>query len=642
MADFAPERTLLNPKFEGYKLQVIPQDGVARYDLQYKPTQIATSGRSPLSFQEVQSRITHNHLALSTTADRGLYVDAERRVVVIEIGHPGNVPTFRVVHELPTLVFTPQADLVHREYPSASFLDESIAFVGDGLGNLYVLLIPLTADGPATLLACYELVDESSPNSNTSIPFRIHSVVKTPDNAAVALLSSRYYDAAAPPLSLSTKHYVSEFDVWAARFPPAYDHSQQSVKQLDIIWRRRGDDVPMLMAYDSSRRSYVLLGSSTYRDVVSAAPTTSYEPSPDEFAPIPRFGEDLDAEMPQQPTKPHPYSWTQSPDAVTVAFPLASTTLTSQIRVSFSQKTLTVHIQGASTIEVIPLPRHSAKQLWDGIRPSTSFWTWDREGEHKFGVLTLHLDKQNEGTKWMHVFASSGMSSTEADDVDVPETLDPSELYAIRESLEKYTAALREGEDASGLGLGKGLPALAQGEVDEEVDASVGRTAFLTWVCEDGSSPAWCTGQRDTAFNLLAAPLPGTGTGTSSLVVKNGIDGTLHTLNADCPGERPGWIHAGTFSALAFVLASKRDTRFTYHTPGSVLAFENGTQDRGGNVYIYRRCLLNQLWAKQSVLKVGDGSAGSLLGVGAFTTSGGQGCVVVCLCENELVVMPNV
>ncbi|KIJ62565.1 hypothetical protein HYDPIDRAFT_135637 [Hydnomerulius pinastri MD-312] len=640
MADFTPNRSLLNPKFEGYKLQLLSQDNVFRYNLQYKPTQAATSGRSPLSFQEVQSRITHNHLALSPKKGRGLYVDANHQVVVVDVADAGTDPSFNAVYELPTSVSAPEVDSVHREYASAAFLDESIAFVGDGQGTLYILDIPQA--GPATFLASFDLVDKESATANASIPFRIHNVVKTSDSTAIALLSSRHYDAAAvPSQNHPVKHH--EFDVWAAQFTLPFPEMKVDAAALDILWRRRGEDVPMLMAYDPTRKAYLILGSSTYRDV-NGPRATPYEPSPDEIAPIPREGENLDT----QPTKPHPYSWNQSPDVVTLAFPLPSPTQTSQIKVTFSQKTLTVHIQGSpSTIEGIPLPRYSAKQLWDGIRPSTSFWTWDREGTHKFGILTLHLDKQNEGTKWMHVFASSGTQSTDPSDVDVPETLDPSELYAIRESLEKYTAALKEGEDASGLGLGRGLPTLAQGEIDEEVDSEVGRVAFVTWVAGDGSVPAWCAGQRatDSAFNLLSAPLPGAEDGSLSLVAKNGIDGTRHVLEGGSAAddERPAWKHDRTFSALAFVLASKRDTRFTYHTPNAVFAFENG-QDRGGNVYIYRSSNPKELWAKQSVLGVGDVFGGSLLGVGAFKADeeGEESHTIICLCEKELVVLRNV
>ncbi|KAG2361709.1 hypothetical protein BDR07DRAFT_1358606 [Suillus spraguei] len=617
MSSFTPNHALLNPKFEGYKLEVISQeDAVTRFGLECRPTQVANSGRSPLSFKEVQSRITHNHLAIANDSGRCLYIDSEHRVILVDLANVG----------LRDIIF------FHREYPSAVFLDASTAFVADGQGALYILGLP--AEGVATILGCFELSDNTQTPHSAPTPFRIHSVARLSDGAAIALLSSRFYGESEAAQTQSMASHASEFDVWAARFSLPFPSQNGDLAPIDILWRRRGQDVPIFTEYDNSRKCFLLAGSSVYRQLNQPAPP-SYEPPPDEMAPIPRLDEKLDVET---PPRPPPYSWTQTSDSVTVAFPLPATTPTSSIKVTFSQKTLTVHVQTTSHVEGVPLPHYSAQQLWDGIQTSTSFWTWDREGEHSFGLLTLHLDKQREDTRWMHVFASAG---TPGGEEDVPETLDPSELYLIRESLEKYTAALQSGEDMSGLGLGRGVPALAQGEMDEEVDSSVGRVAFLTWVGEDGGIPVWSTGFGDSACNILSIDLPGSGPG-ASMVVKNGIDGTVFVLDeAQVVGSLPTWTHSATFSALAFVLASKQDTRFTYHVSSkAVLAFENGSRDRGGNVYIYRGGRPGQIWAKQSVLKVGDGSAGSLLGVGTFKTA--QGHTIVCLCENELVVMHDI
>lgn len=83
---FAPTRALLNPKFEGYKLDLVSQeDIIARYPLKYKPTQATVSGRSTFSFQEIQSRITHNHLAVWSEAGRAIYVDSDARVIAVDI-----------------------------------------------------------------------------------------------------------------------------------------------------------------------------------------------------------------------------------------------------------------------------------------------------------------------------------------------------------------------------------------------------------------------------------------------------------------------------------------------------------------------------------------------------------------------------
>ena len=84
MTSFPTNRSLLNPKFEGYKLSLLEQDEhVSRYSLTAFPTQANVSGRSrtPLSFEEVQSRITHNHLAISQDGTEAIYVDDDLNVI---------------------------------------------------------------------------------------------------------------------------------------------------------------------------------------------------------------------------------------------------------------------------------------------------------------------------------------------------------------------------------------------------------------------------------------------------------------------------------------------------------------------------------------------------------------------------------
>ena len=87
---FVVNRQLLNPKFEGYKLLLLPQEEyIARQQIRsdLRPSQVNVSGRTkiPLSFEEVQSRIRHNHLALDETGETAFYVDGELRVVRITL-----------------------------------------------------------------------------------------------------------------------------------------------------------------------------------------------------------------------------------------------------------------------------------------------------------------------------------------------------------------------------------------------------------------------------------------------------------------------------------------------------------------------------------------------------------------------------
>ena len=86
MPVFEPEKSLLNPAFEGYKLDAIDQEEtVARYPLPYTLKQSTIAGKSPLSFQEVQSMIRHNHLIVGP-AGRSVYIDADLKVITIDLG----------------------------------------------------------------------------------------------------------------------------------------------------------------------------------------------------------------------------------------------------------------------------------------------------------------------------------------------------------------------------------------------------------------------------------------------------------------------------------------------------------------------------------------------------------------------------
>lgn len=97
MNPFETSHSLLNAKFEGYKLEPVAEDTVQRYPLEHKPTQIVLSNRSPLTFQEVQSRITHNHLCMSANGERALYIDAEYKVVLVQVDKVGD----RQLHDAP-------------------------------------------------------------------------------------------------------------------------------------------------------------------------------------------------------------------------------------------------------------------------------------------------------------------------------------------------------------------------------------------------------------------------------------------------------------------------------------------------------------------------------------------------------------
>lgn len=559
---------------------------------------------------------------------------------------------------------TSSESTVQREYPSSAFLNSTAVVVTDGNGLLYIL--PIRDNSDSEPIGIFTL----RTGGKVDAPFRLHHVHRVSPTRAVLMLSSRFYPSEGRNLKTTTAENNSsvEFDIWAVKLDLLSLRPSGDPRELDVLWHRRGQDVPIYTYFVEQVNSFLILSGSTYLDPDANAPLARpYEPSADEIAPIPRPNENLDSTAmvtdisdANEPVKPPPYSWTQTADSVTVAFPLPSSTPKNKIKVLFTTQTLTIHIDsyplddGANS--PVQLPHYSAKALWDSVNTSSCFWTWDREAESAFGLLTLHMEKKNEGTRWMQVFAASATSiGDDGEDVEVPETVDPSELWHIRESLEKYTAALRTGEDASGLGLGRGVPSLVEGEVDEEADSAVGRRAFITWVEMEGQSPEWIqksgkeAGWEEEALKVLSIPMPGSISSIKDLqlVLKQDVDGPVFSLVPSNTLPNLGWKHSSTYYALAFVLASKQDTRFTYHLPNhGVFAFEGGSvRDRGANVYIYRPpAKVKDIWAKQSVLQVDDGSGGALLGVGCVNAKGGKDgeVILVCLTEGELVLIRGV
>ncbi|GAA6057349.1 hypothetical protein JCM3770_005720 [Rhodotorula araucariae] len=534
--------------------------------------------------------------------------------------------------------------------------------------------------------------------------------------------------AAGGGMAATTRHTISSstsFTYLGARVPlnpssPSSTPAVGNASRIDVAWRLTSRDLPSFVRFDAARGAFVVGAGSKLVHAESAAAADTPALDVPEWDGESGVAGDEDVLMTPAPApaarsasgpiapKPAPFSWVQDRDAVTVAFPLPVSTPTSSIRVTLSRAHLTLHVASASAFAAsssglpggVGLPRVSHKRLWAEIDPTASVWTFDREAEGRdaaYGVLTLHLEKAHAGTRWSDVFAQTARADDDDDEVaggvvgkvreldpeaeyeGVPETLDPSELVGIAERMAQWAQGLAtHGLGHSEEGLGSGVPTSLTGEeVDVEVDAESGRPFVVTWIegAAGNARPRLVHPHAGVPYELLstALPLAGPPEGQDpTLAIKHDVDALLFAPPPPPPAAATiatgpadhEWSHAATLPALAFVLATKRDTRFVHHlvpapsspaalsTAAAVLAFDapalfsSGAAAAGGTAPPKARdgatlfgylapALPRAKTGAQLVVRVGDPGAGALLGVAGIELADGERAAVW-LCEREV------
>ncbi|GAA5904787.1 uncharacterized protein JCM6883_003903 [Sporobolomyces salmoneus] len=696
---FPSNRSLLQPKFESYKL-ALPSSSVSRSTSYPLPTPFETRALDDgvrLSFAEVQSRAKHNHLARGKGGEL-VWIEKGGKVRAAKVdGKTASLSIHDVVQLPKPSPSSSTSPDVAPAYPVAIALSFTQWIVSNGLQELHLLTID-----PSTLKGHLESTFTISPSSLVANrPLHLHRADISPSNPdqALVLLSVAKKESNSNPKSqdpLDTDQPKLGAAQSRLKIPSTTSFEYFLVKiqlsregggggELNPEWIVKGDDLPAFVHFDSEGE-----GGERYCIGSSSALTTIDTPhAPTEF-PSTEIDQEMTklegtdpSQLPSTPSvsipKPPPFSWSQDSASLTVAFPIPSTTPTSSIRITFSKLYLTLHIASPSSavqnsIPLFNLPRISHKKWWGEIDPHTSVWTFDREAEGRdsnFGILTLHLEKQFAGTKWSDVFATTSRPEGDGQKIvelneeweyeEVSETVDPSELAKISEEMEKWTRGIMEGGggvSSSNEGLGHGVPTSLMGdEMDVEIDADSGRSIVVSWIeAKDSQKPRIVTPHPSVPYSLLSTPLPfsrssSTSRYDSSITIKHDVDGLLFISPSSGSDKSYQWTHTSTFPALAFVLATKRDTKFVlHHLDKFALAFDSPplqpstssgssrTEVGGGNLFVYFLPGGKETKGKQLVLKVGTASSGSVMGVAGVELEGGE-IAIVALCEREIVVL---
>ena len=670
---FQPDRSLLYPQFETYRLHSIDVDeDTSSHKL---PGNGATQSRVGynnhlLSFKEVRDRIGWNHLAVGS-GGRGIYIDTDWKIVGFQLG----VSYLSVMRVVITVSLSNQEDLKpsftelaslpipvssaeqrqEPEYPSAVQIDDLHWAISTGSGSIYVLGTSSVSDEfTGKLVARYDLERKSAS------PFLLRaSHLSSPRDAR--LLLSR-----TTPSTDTKRSQDKIYDLIEVSLDPTRQNAlDDEPGVLQATWTLKSGDLPYWCSW--WQEGWMILSGEEYRTIEEAEASGS-KPTQTSSS---RAG--IGAEQPEDPStqaveatpdqsgedgaQEWPFSWTQTSDSISVTFAFPPGTKRSDIKIRLSSTELSISTTTLATSLSPPLAEYLLKQSrawWSTIDAESSTFMYSPET----GLLELDLSKGDDHTRWPSVFSPPDDEDDEEE--EVPETLDAATLDSVRATFNNIKT--REPGEADNHHAG--LPGLLREEMDIDLDddedydqsdgaygdhsiGKVGRDCFVGYV-KDGI-PKW----TKTTATILSIPMPGHGVDESRVIFKSAVDGLAYKPTEGTDPSRQAWKHVSTSPALAFVLSSKRDIRLVRHlTPSigsqtsasaqtTVLAFDAGAQSgtAQGNVYAYYPPE-SKTHAKQGLVGVSGRERGALLGVGSVKV--GEKQVVVTLCEKELVVLSGV
>lgn len=563
-----PDTTLLNPHFDGYKLQLVDNDEVVRVfpfpsagymDLPKLPR------NSLVTFDETYYRIHYNHLFAGSASDF-MYIDCNGVVYNIDLTD-ANKPKTTQIWTIP-----------HRDnrtaggYPGIYLLVEGLLLVYDGIDMVYVLNRQQSSDGDEwALRAEFEIgigdvIAGSQTSSTSDTMYYILGVCICDKTDAIRLLychrNHRGGNSKKPPFSICAievalpETTISDTSKTAATLEPSVIHTLQShaiSSYCSFLANHR------MGSYILGVRGGVVMDESE----LSSRP---HSPSSTVLSTAPEISKDL-------------YYWSQTRSDVTVCIQLPYKLTTQQISCSLTQRSLTLKFNDDGPLDQYT---YDAIELYDVIDTEESVWTL--EGGQLF---TLHLQKANEGKRWPNLFSR---------DDGVLETMDSNDFAAIKERLEKYTSDSIE--PTSYKKPVSVMDSIAQNDVDMEDQEEGQSVGFSVRDWKTGQaiassvagSPDWlCPTFESTAKQ----PLP--------ICLQFDVDGVVFKFNSDTNVQMK---HVETFAALSYIQASKREKRFMYVAANMTKAILAETHQR---IYIYHQTIdKKSANAVQNVIDLGS------------------------------------
>ncbi|KAJ3167961.1 hypothetical protein HDU88_001908 [Geranomyces variabilis] len=616
--DISVNSALLNPRFESYKLSLHGPFTEPETTPLPQPCAHAKVASSPHdSFRKLQARSSFNHLFYSPEAspNRAFYVNASYEAVEICYDPASKGIKFSSLWQLPLPSSSSSSE---REYPSVQHLG-SLVMASNGAGYVGLRVQEGGTVTPLQLPAehSYILLDAhmSSTSSLLFLAYRMEErEVKTsvPTHAALAAAVGDHKAKKlkiVPKLAFCLSLFAVDLDPMRDSNVRGGDASPLPVRTIASV---EGFSVPYFAKIEPDGLGFTVGAATLYQHVSRDSESAPEQPTATAPAPAPA----------PAPPKPHTrnYKWYQTGEDVTITVRLPAEVERTDMHVALTPTSIKLR-----TLRPTEHTLFDARTLWESILPSECIWTLEEEDK---SLLTLHLAKKHEGTRWLQLW--------EQDD-GVNETLSADELKAFASALDKYTEPTTQDNDDDGvleLGAATAMdvdpqPLTMQNamtEPSEDVDFEGSPVIIARFSSDDvDATHVARSGGQEWLCNAFSFQTSSDAPPTPAIVLRSDVDALLYTVSATSlsqksPSSPQGLTltHTAAFPALGFVQASKRDRRFTAITRDARLAFI--VEQRRAFVYEQPG---RALQAAQYVLDFGtSGAAGGAAGGGGGGDAG--------------------
>ncbi|KAJ2734129.1 hypothetical protein IW152_002571 [Coemansia sp. BCRC 34962] len=625
--DFEPDTALLNPHFDGYKLRLAESDDATTiYSLESVTAgpQKLPSG-AQLSYDETYFRVHYNHLFIGPRDCTFIFIDSAGVAHMISVDKQGPLQTI-VLFAIPQQ----ESDSALTGYPGAYSLSESLILLFDGVENMYMVQqasatrereqwsaigVFCIGSGPIaagsaeshTRRTMHSILGAALEHEAARKSIRLHACcqVDRPTETAAGQSGDRGVGACPSPA-------LPGAAALRQKTPPPF-----CIKAMQV-------DLPQLVCDTDFQVTQPREPATLYPRIVHtlrshAIPVYCENAVGDMYVLGVRDGVELDgtesASRPHSPSEaslpavpphiPDLYYWSQTPSDVTMCIELPASVSAQQVQCVLTRLAITLRFSEAPECEAKYGFNHA--MLCDEIVADESVWTIENGR-----LLTLYLQKSREGARWPTLFNK---------DDGVLETMDPNEFAAIRERLQQLTS------DSLDLRRSAGVPALtlATETVDldsDEIEQEGSSVVFSVRDWRTGvASASSVAGSPNWLCSSFPRPLSQRQESNGELppvCLRFDIDGAMFGFNSNTGAMHAGTStstnvragasvcpqHYGTFAALSYIQASKREKRFMYVDPDMTVAVLAETQRR---IYVYHQAVsASSNTAAQSVVDLGN------------------------------------